>query len=82
MIRDDFYVILNKGARIIATKICDTREYWASFLLQNALERQLPWGDDQKYVDRQKKLKDNYLYAMVRGKLRQRFYSSRLYKIL
>ena len=30
MFRDDFYVILNKiikVVRIIATKICDTREY-------------------------------------------------------
>ena len=31
------------------------------------------------YQEYKKLLKDNYLYVMVRGKLRQRFYSSRLY---
>ena len=55
----------------------------SSFSLTNALERQLPWGDDQKNVDLQKKLlKDNYLCVMDRGELFQRLFSSRLNKIL
>ena len=55
----------------------------SSFSLTNALERQLPWGDDQKYVDLQKKLlKDNYLCVMDRGELWQRLSWSRLNKIL